>query len=179
MNITVFLGSSSGNREQYAADAKLIGTWIGAHHHTLIYGGASVGTMGILSLAAKEAGAYVIGIMPQFLIDRGVANHAPVDEKIIVQDMDERKKQLIEKADVLLTLPGGPGTLEELAEAVSAKKLGNFTGDVVIYNPNGFYDSLREQYQYMAAEGFFPAESLAMIRFCDSLDELLEALNKM
>ncbi|MDD6680498.1 TIGR00730 family Rossman fold protein [Galactobacillus timonensis] len=179
MNITVFLGSTFGSKKQYASDAKAIGTWIGEHHHTLIYGGASVGTMGILSSAAKEAGAYVIGIMPQFLVDRGVANNAGLDEQIVVENMDERKKLLIGKADVLVTLPGGPGTLEELAEAVSAKKLGTFKGDVLIYNPDGFYNSLRAQYQHMAREGFLPVESMEMIRFCDSLDELLKLLNKM
>ena len=179
MNITVFLGSTFGSKKQYASDAKAIGTWIGEHHHTLIYGGASVGTMGILSSAAKEAGAYVIGIMPQFLMDRGVANKDGLDEQIVVENMDERKKLLIGKADVLVTLPGGPGTLEELAEAVSAKKLGTFKGDVLIYNPDGFYNSLRRQYQHMAREGFLPVESMEMIRFCDSLDELLKLLNKM
>ena len=162
MNITVFLGSTFGSKKQYASDAKAIGTWIGEHHHTLIYGGASVGTMGILSSAAKEAGAY-----------------DGLDEQIVVENMDERKKLLIGKADVLVTLPGGPGTLEELAEAVSAKKLGTFKGDVLIYNPDGFYNSLRRQYQHMAREGFFPVESMEMIRFCDSLDELLKLLNKM
>lgn len=176
MNITVFLGSTFGSKKQYASDAERIGTWIGEHHHTLIYGGASVGTMGILSSAAKAAGAYVIGIMPQFLMDRGVANNDGLDEQIVVENMDERKKLLIGKADVLVTLPGGPGTLEELAEAVSAKKLGTFKGDVLIYNPDGFYDSLRRQYQHMAREGFFPVESMEMIRFCDSMDELLSTL---
>ena len=176
MNITVFLGSTFGSKKQYASDAGRIGTWIGEHHHTLIYGGASVGTMGILSSAAKEAGAYVIGIMPQFLVDRGVANKDGLDEQIVVENMDERKKLLIGKADVLVTLPGGPGTLEELAEAVSAKKLGTFKGDVLIYNPEGFYDSLRAQYQHMEEEGFLPGNHLEMIQYCDSLEELLNAL---
>ena len=176
MNITVFIGSTFGSKKQYASDAGRIGTWIGEHHHTLIYGGASVGTMGILSSAAKEAGAYVIGIMPQFLVDRGVANNDGLDEQIVVENMDERKKLLIGKADVLVTLPGGPGTLEELAEAVSAKKLGTFKGDVLIYNPEGFYDSLRAQYHHMEEEGFLPGNHLEMIQYCDSLEELLNAL---
>ena len=176
MNITVFLGSTFGSKKQYASDAGRIGTWIGEHHHTLVYGGASVGTMGILSSAAKEAGAYVIGIMPQFLVERGVANKDGLDEQIVVENMDERKKLLIGKADVLVTLPGGPGTLEELAEAVSAKKLGTFKGDVLIYNPDGFYNSLRRQYQHMEEEGFLPGNHLEMIQYCDSLEELLNAL---
>ena len=176
MNITVFIGSTFGSKKQYASDAGRIGTWIGEHHHTLIYGGASVGTMGILSSAAKEAGAYVIGIMPQFLVERGVANKDGLDEQIVVENMDERKKLLIGKADVLVTLPGGPGTLEELAEAVSAKKLGTFKGDVLIYNPEGFYDSLRAQYHHMEEEGFLPGNHLEMIQYCDSLEELLNAL---
>ncbi len=178
MNITVFLGSAFGNKKQYTSDAEKIGTWIGEHHHTLIYGGASVGTMGILSTAAKKAGAHVIGIMPQFLIDRGVAENAPVDEQIVTKDMDERKNLLIGKADVLVTLPGGPGTLEELAEAISAKKLGNFKGGVLIYNPDHFYDSLRAQYQHMVEEGFFPSESFALIRFCDTLEDLFAEIQK-
>lgn len=118
----------------------------------------------------------MIGIMPQFLVDRGVANKDGLDEQIVVENMDERKKLLIGKADVLVTLPGGPGTLEELAEAVSAKKLGTFKGDVLIYNPEGFYDSLRAQYQHMEEEGFLPGNHLEMIQYCDSLEELLNAL---
>lgn len=123
MNITVFLGSTFGSKKQYASDAERIGTWIGEHHHTLIYGGASVGTMGILSSAAKEAGAYVIGIMPQFLVDRGVANNDGLDEQIVVENMDERKKLLIGKADVLVTLLAVRGRWKSLRKQYLRRNL--------------------------------------------------------
>lgn len=153
MNITVYLGSSYGNDNSYADACHDLGTWIGKNGHTLVYGGAAVGTMGILADAVIDNGGKVIGIMPRFMIN-GKKNHTHLSEFIVTEDMSERKKKMMQMGDAFIAMPGGPGTLEEISEVISASRLHLIDKPVFLLNLNHYYDSLKKQFDVMRKAGF-------------------------
>lgn len=118
MKITVFCGANNGRNEAYKENAKELGKWIADNNHTLVYGGGKVGLMDIIADTVLENNSEVIGIMPQFLVDREIS-HTGITEFIIVDDMSIRKEKLVNLGDVFVALPGGPGTLEEISQVIS------------------------------------------------------------
>ena len=114
MKITVFCGANNGRNEAYKENAIELGKWIADNNYTLVYGGGRVGLMGIIADTVLENNSEVIGIMPQFLVDREIS-HTGITEFIIVDDMSVRKEKLVNLGDVFVALPGGPGTLEEIS----------------------------------------------------------------
>lgn len=177
MKITVFLGSSFGNDPVFSQTAEQLGTWIAETGHTLVYGGSDSGTMGSLAKAAEKAGAPVIGIMPQFLIDRGRA-YDRLQNFIVVKDMDERKARLLQEGDAFIALPGGPGTLEEISEVISAVCLGLQKKPCILFNVNGYFNALKEYLNQTVQAGFMRQEDLNKIVFAENIKEIQEALRK-
>ena len=114
-SICVFAGSSTGHDRRLAEAASELGTAIGARGWTLVYGGASVGLMGVVADAALANGARVVGVLPDFLAGKEIA-HRGLSELRIVRSMHARKSEMAERADAFVALPGGFGTLEELFE---------------------------------------------------------------
>ena len=138
----------------------------------LIYGGGSVGLMGIVARAVLENGGQVTGIIPQFLKDREVML-GEVSELVVTADMHERKRIMFERADAFVALPGGIGTLEEVVEMMTWAQLDQHEKPILIVNIDGFWDPLVAQFQRMADDGFlhkdFLGEHVALpVRFCDS-----------
>ena len=123
MKITVFCGANEGRNEAYRKNAEELGKWIADNNYTLVYGGGKVGLMGIIADTVLENNSEVIGIMPQFLVDREIS-HTGITEFIIVDDMSVRKEKLIDLGDVFVALPGGPGTLEEISQVISWVRVG-------------------------------------------------------
>src|SRR5262245_18104823 len=117
-SICVFAGSSAGRDRRFAEVASDLGAAIGARGWTLVYGGASVGLMGVVADAALARGAHVIGVLPDFLAGKEIA-HEGLSEMHIVPSMHARKLAMAERADAFVALPGGFGTLEELFEVVT------------------------------------------------------------
>jgi uncharacterized protein (TIGR00730 family) len=175
MKVTVFLGSSSGRQERYARDAGALGTWLARQGYHLVYGGSDSGTMGVLAKAALAAGGEVTGIMPRVLVERG-KKFAGLGQFILTDNMDDRKHLLMQKGDVIVGLPGGAGTLEEISEAMANRLLGLICCPVLIYSPDGFYEPLRQQYAAMAAQGFVREEAMAPITFCPTLEAVEEKI---
>lgn len=175
MNIAVYLGSSTGSDPVYQKTAEELGAWIGDHGHTLIYGGSQSGTMGTLAYAALSHHAQVIGVMPQFLIDRGRAE-IELSKMITVKTMDERKAEMMKLSDVSVALPGGPGTIEEISEVISAIRLHITNQKAFLLNINGYYEPLREMYQKMIQEGFLNADELKNVLYVSSICQLEEYL---
>lgn len=173
MNITVYLGSTSGNHPDYARYADEIGTLIGAAGHTLVYGGADGGTMGILAHAVKEACGKVIGVIPEFFLFRV---NPDLDETYVVKTMAERRTKMIELGEAFLALPGGPGTIEEISEIISALRIGLFSCPCVIFSPNGYYRDLEHMYDRMVEEGFLKEEERALFRFESTPEDAIKAL---
>lgn len=139
--------------ERYVALADELGSAIATAGATLIYGGASVGLMGVVAQAVHRSGGRVIGIIPQSLVDREVAYHH-ADEMIITRDMRERKGQMEARADAFIALPGGIGTLEEVFEIMTLRHLEETTKPLILLNYNGFYDTLVAMLEFMRAERF-------------------------
>jgi uncharacterized protein (TIGR00730 family) len=175
MNICVFCGSSSGNNPIYANAAKELGYLIAKGNHTLIYGGGNVGLMGIIADAVLEGKGEVIGVIPKFLMDREVG-HTGLTSLEIVTSMHERKKRMADLSDAFVAIPGGWGTLEEIAEILTWKQLGLLTQPVAVLNTNRFFDPLLAQMKSMVKEGFLREENFSSIQSSDSPAEMLSAL---
>lgn len=172
MNICVFCGSSSGNNPVYAQSAKELGALLATGNHKLVFGGGRVGLMGIVADSVLENKAEVIGVIPQFLMDREVG-HAGLTSLEIVSSMHERKKRMADLSDAFLAIPGGWGTLDELAEILTWKQLGLITQPVGLLNISGFFDPLLAQLRRMVDDGFLREENFLSLKTAQSPKEIL------
>lgn len=140
-SICVFSSSSDEISDIFFKAAEELGKAIAEKNFTLVYGGGNNGLMGALALSVHKHKGKVIGVIPEYLKSKGYA-YSPADELIVTKDLRERKTFMEDRSDAFLTLPGGFGTLEELAEVLALKQLKQHTKPIVILNINGFYDQL-------------------------------------
>jgi uncharacterized protein (TIGR00730 family) len=152
VRIAVFCASSSRAPELYLAAARSLGAEIGRRGHTLIYGGGRTGLMGAVADAALAEGATVRGVILREFIEQDV-HHMGLDDLYTVDDMRARKAGLDERAEGFVTLPGGLGTLEELTEILSFRKLALHHRLVVLLNVRGFFDPLIAQIDRGVSDG--------------------------
>lgn len=169
MNITVYIGASTGTDEVYQIEAEELGKWIGANGHRLIYGGSRVGLMGVLADACLKAGGEVIGVEPSYFLE-GELQHEGITKLIVTQTMAERRAKMIELGDAFIAFPGGTGTLEEISEVISLNKLGQLQKPLVILNIEEYYHPLFLMYQKMVEEGFLDKKHFDRIHFSRSVD---------
>ncbi|KAA9158876.1 TIGR00730 family Rossman fold protein [Amycolatopsis acidicola] len=151
--ICVFCGSSAGNDPVYAEQAAVLGKLLAGRGLGLVYGGASIGVMGAVAEAALAAGGEVIGVIPKHLMRAEIA-HAGLTELVVTEDMHERKAKMAELSDGFLALPGGAGTLEELAEVWTWAQLGLHAKPIGLVDVAGYYQPLRRFADHMVSEGF-------------------------
>jgi hypothetical protein len=175
MNICVFCGSSSGHDAVYADAAQELGQLIGRSKSTLIYGGGNVGLMGLLADSVMENGGKVIGVIPDFLLRREVAHHG-ITQLEVVDNMHERKKRMADLSDAFIAMPGGWGTLDELAEILTWKQLGLINAPIGLLNVNSYFDHLITQMEVMARAGFLAASNLESIKLSNKPQHLLAQL---
>lgn len=178
-NVVVYCGSRAGNNPSYAALAGRLGEALGKNGFHLIYGGGTVGLMGILADAALTAGGHVTGIIPEVFIEKEQA-HRGLTELIEVSDMTTRKKRLMESGDAFLVLPGGIGTLEELADTLSHYRIYRVPANrppILVMNPDGIYNPLEELFDNWEERGFADKEDLSSIRFCKTPEEAIAILD--
>lgn len=175
MNVCVFCGSSTGLDPTYASDAQLLGRLLVKSNSTLIYGGGNIGLMGALADEMLSLGGKVIGIIPDFLVQREVG-HSGITQLEIVSSMHERKKKMADLSDVFLALPGGLGTLDELAEILTWKQLGLINQPIGLLNTRGFFDKLIAQMETMVGEGFLRAENYKDLIIKPTPEKLLTSL---
>lgn len=145
------------------------------HNIGVVYGGGAVGLMGKLADTVLAHGGKITGIMPQFMKEVEWA-HKQVTDFEFVGDMHERKKRFMENVDALIALPGGSGTLEELLEAITLKRLGLFTKPIVILNTNQYYAPLQEMLEKCIRENFMSEQHRAMWTFVDEPEYVLDAI---
>ena len=176
MNIMVYLGASEGNSPALKEAARELGTWIGTGHNTLIYGGSKCGLMGELAESVLRAGGKVIGVEPRFFVEDGFV-YDDITELIVTEGMSDRKAKMIELGDVFIAFPGGTGTLEEVTEVMSKTALRHLRAPCILYNINGYYDSLKALLRQMIAFGFSSEERQSGIFFADSLDEIQSVIS--
>ena len=153
MNICVFSSSSNAIPKIYFDEARKLGKLIGEQGHTLVNGGANVGLMEAVTIAASEAGAKTIGIIPERFVQRSLAS-TNSHEVISTKDMQERKAKMREISDAFIALPGGFGTLEEILEVLTLRQLSYHTKPIVFINTNNFYQYLFKQFEQAFTEKF-------------------------
>ena len=175
MNITVYLGSAEGNDPALKEAVRELGTWIGENGNSLVYGGSKCGLMGELAESVLDAGGYVTGVEPQFFIDEGL-EYDRIDKLIVTGDMSERKNKMIELGDAFIAFPGGTGTLEEIAEIMSKVCLKHMSEPCILYNLNGYYNSLKELLAHMVKMGLSTEEKQEGIYFAENLAEIKKIL---
>jgi len=152
-SVGVYCGSSPGEDPAYAEAAERMARVLVRQGITVVYGGASVGTMGLLADAALKAGGRVIGVIPEALMEKEVA-HDALTELRTVDTMHERKAMMASEADAFIALPGGLGTLEELFEMWTWSQLGIHCKPIGLLNVDGYYDRLIAFLDHAVAEGF-------------------------
>lgn len=155
-SICVYCGSRDGALAQYIQAAQAVGTWIGQHQGQLVYGGGSTGLMGQVARATHAAGGRVVGVIPQALVERELANNA-CDELIVVHTMHERKRIMADRCDAFLALPGGIGTFEELFEVWTWRQLGYHHKPIGLLNVANYYDPLLSFIEHSLSQAFITA----------------------
>ena len=173
MKITVYCSAKDVIPEEYLALGDALGTWLGEHGHTLIYGGATGGLMSRVSNAAKAAGAYIIGVIPPRIVACG-RKAENCDELYRVLNMSQRKQHMRDLADVIVCLPGSYGTLDEMMDATSSAIVGEHHKPTYILNYKGFYEPLKQQIELMRNLHFIPEQEAYKPVFVNSLEELYE-----
>jgi uncharacterized protein (TIGR00730 family) len=171
-SVCVFCASASGIDATYVNHATEVGQKLALHQLELIYGGGKVGLMGAVADGTLEAGGRVTGIIPEFMSPHEIA-HNGVSELLVVESMHERKLQMHERSDAVLTLPGGFGTFEELFEIVTWIQLGLYQKPVAVLNVNGYYDFLEKQLDHMEQAGLLKSIHRPIIKFCQNFEEAL------
>lgn len=171
MNITVYLGANEGNDPFLKEAVRELGAWIGTNGNTLVYGGSKSGLMGELAESVLQAGGKVIGVEPQFFIDAGFV-YDEITELITTKDMSERKAKMIELGDVFIAFPGGTGTLEEITEVMSKVSLKHLDAPCILYNLNGYYDSMKQLLEHMIEMDLSSEEKQEGIYFAEDLEEI-------
>lgn len=171
MKIAVFCGASIGNKKEFKEDALRLGTWIGKNQHTLVYGGGNAGLMGILADSVLENGGEVIGVIPEFLVEREIA-HQGLTSLYTVDNMHTRKKKMMDLTECFIALPGGPGTLEEISEVISWGRVGEHQKPAVFFDTNHYYQLIADFYTQMVHNGFLTKKDREKLLFSTDLDEI-------
>ena len=171
MNIAVYCGSSSGNDPRYAQAARTLGSWIGENGHTLVYGGAGKGLMGILADSVLEAGGKVTGVLPKVALIRE-RMHERLTTYFETSTMAERKTKMIELADAFVALPGGIGTLDEITEVMTLMSLGIKKAPVVLYDTDGYYQPLKAVLDNIVNKEFGRREYFADVLISDDIGKV-------
>ena len=174
-SVCVYCGSRPGENPAFAQAAEAVGQWIGAHGGQLVYGGGRGGLMGTVAEATRLAGGRVVGVIPQALVDKELANRL-CDELHIVQTMHERKALMAERCDAFVALPGGIGTFEELFEVWTWRQLGYHNKPVGLLNVAGYYDGLLSFLQTSVASGFMGDWQMDLLLAATDTGELMRRL---
>ena len=174
-SMCVYCGSRPGENPAFAEAAQAVGQWIGEHGGQLVYGGGRGGLMGVVAEATRLAGGRVVGIIPQALVDKELANRL-CDELHIVQTMHERKAMMAERSDAFIALPGGIGTFEELFEVWTWRQLGYHGKPLGLLNTAGYYDGLLAFLRTSVASGFMGDWQMALLQADTSAEPLLRHL---
>lgn len=157
-SVCVFCSSSNAADPALLAAAAELGRALAADGLRLVYGGGGVGLMGACAAAARAAGGQVLGVIPEFLV--GKERPLPDVETVVVQSMHQRKMRMFEDSDAFIVLPGGIGTLEEVVELLSWRRLDLHAKPIVFYNPDGFWDELFAFFRANVAQKLTPPEFL-------------------
>ena len=176
-SLCIYCGSSFGTNPAYREEAVRLGKILTNQGITLVYGGGSVGLMGLLADAVISGGGEVIGVIPRFLQEKEVG-HDNLTELILVDSMHERKLRMSELADGFIAMPGGFGTLEELAEILTWVQLGLIQKPVGILNIEHFYDHLIAQLDHMVDRELLRSQNRDLLIVDQNASKLIDKMDQ-
>ena len=177
MKLVVYCSSQEGLDEKYQQLARELGTWIGKHGHSLLYGGSNAGLMHITAAAVHEAGGHVIGVIPEMFRHR----IDPVcDDVVYTANLGDRKQYMIEHGDAFVVMPGGIGTIDEWMSTLAVMTIGNDDPrPVIAANIDGLYDATIQQLADMTHTPFARGKNLARTLIAHTPSELLSILTTL
>lgn len=175
MRVCVYAASSDHSHPDYTADAYALGQHLARGGCSVVFGGGSRGSMGAVANGALDAGGEVVGILPRFMADLEWG-HPGLTELQLVEDMRERKHRLLADSDAVIAMPGGCGTLEELLEAITLKRLGLYFSPILLLNTQGFYTPFQKFMESVVDARFMNREHLDMWGMIDTPEEALAAI---
>ena len=177
-SVAVFCAASENIAPGYFEAAAEVGAMLGRLGATLVYGGSCSGLMEATAKAAKFAGARIVGVVPDILVERGRVS-ALLDEQVGCRNLSERKDIMLERSDILVALPGGVGTLDEIFHVVAAASIGYHSKRVLLYNVNGYWNPLCAALEEMLQSGFVRAGKLReYLLVADSIVELEQMIKE-
>jgi uncharacterized protein (TIGR00730 family) len=169
--VCVYCASSRACHPEYHAAAWRLGELLAEADCSIVYGGGAVGSMGALADGALAKGGRIVGIIPEFMVELEWA-HRGVTELRRVEDMRTRKHLMLSQSHAVVALPGGTGTLEELLEAITLKRLGLYLNPIVLVNTRGFYDPLLELLARATSERFMGEQHASMWQVVDHPEQV-------
>ncbi|CAN4120281.1 unnamed protein product [Withania somnifera] len=173
--ICVFCGSSPGKKSSYKDAAVELGKELVSRKIDLVYGGGSIGLMGLVSQAVYNGARHVLGVIPRALMPREITGET-VGEVKAVADMHQRKAEMAKHSDAFIALPGGYGTLEELLEVIAWAQLGIHDKPVGLLNVDGYYNSLLTFIDKAVEEGFICPNARQILVSAPTVEELMNKL---
>ena len=174
-NISIFCGAHKGKNPEYAKAAESIAKAIAKKGINIVFGGGDVGLMKIISDTALDNGVEVLGISLKSLHALELVNPR-VDEIVVSDTLLDRKDEFMSRSDAFIVLPGGVGSLDELAEIMASNQLGIINKPVGILNTEGYYDHLLNWFNKAVDEGFISSKNLDELLVADSPDELIDMI---
>ena len=175
LKVCVYCASSKLCDPAYLDAAERLGRHLASHQATLVYGGGGGGAMARLAEGVLGAGGTAIGIIPRFMAELEWG-HTQLTEMCIVDDMRERKHRMLTGADAVVALAGGCGTLEELFETITLKRLGLYLGPIILVNTRGFYDGVVAVLEHCIAEHFMDRRHGEMWTLVNEPEDVLNAI---
>ena len=178
MKVAVYCSAKNVIPEEYLQLGDTLGTWLAQHGHALVYGGATGGLMTRISNAVRSAGGYVIGVVPERVIQVGrLADNC--NELYKVPTMSNRKQKMKDLADCFVCLPGSYGTLDEMFDVIASGTVGEHNKPVFILNYKGFYNGIKAEVEHMRTLNFLPKKDTYSPVFVETIEALttqIEAL---
>ncbi|XP_004136120.1 cytokinin riboside 5'-monophosphate phosphoribohydrolase LOG1 isoform X1 [Cucumis sativus] len=175
--VCVFCGSKAGYKSTYAEATIELGKVLVEKKIDLVYGGGSVGLMGLISKTVFSGGSHVLGVIPKALLPHEISGET-VGEVKTVADMHQRKSEMAKHADAFVALPGGYGTMEELLEMITWAQLGIHDKPVGLLNVDGYYDSLLALFDKGVEEGFIDNSARKIVVIANMADELIKRMEE-
>lgn len=173
--IGVFCSASAHVAPHYLAHATELGQWLGKHKKTLVYGGSNQGLMGAIAQAAKKNGATIIGMVPTRLEELNMESH-DLDVIFRTDNLSDRKDLMLQESDILVALPGGIGTMDEIFTVMASASIGYHRKMIILYNQDGFWSPLIQFLNQIESAQFAHSPLNNYYRVANTLDELYAEL---
>lgn len=171
MKICVFCSANDSLPAEYFERTRELGAWMAAEGHTLVFGGCNMGLMECVARAVHEGGGQTVGVIPT-IIEKGGKVSDCVDVRILCDNLSDRKDLLISRSDIIVALPGGVGTLDEVFTVLAAASIGYHDKSVILYNIDGFWDSLLHMLADLKQRGVLRSGFEKTLKIATSLDDI-------